>query len=273
MAFVPLLCLPTPRSHATRYLRQLEIDTFSKLPAALYYHHTDIERVPEEQENDEPMDTSGTRMVNGNYTDATTFYAKVVLRLEHLQNLFFLERLVAQSRGHAAHRTPDLISISLEMITLTLIFWTHKNRFPAMQDCLDWLVMSYAAPAGGLLCMELMDPSPVEPANVNEPRMTGERVSRSAIIQNMSLLVGFLGWVELSAPNGDMCRCVKGVIQRVLDHTLNNQNGVPTSSSQPMDLVWDGSQGDMSDLFFNFELMDTYGWLRPDMGFESSQTA
>ncbi len=208
-------------------------------------------------------------MLNGDFVDGVAFYAKVLIRLEHLQNMFFLERLLAEDRG-PGRRTLDLLSVSVDMVSLTLIFWTHKNRFPSMSRHLDWLVMSYAAPAGGVLCLELMEPTPMDPMMAGDARPTDERLSRSSLIQNLSLLVGFLGWVAPRAPNGDMCRSVKGIIQRVLDVTLNNRAGIPASARRSKDLEWDGLNADMNHVFFNFELMDTFGWLRPEMGYEGA---
>lgn len=118
--------------------------------------------------------------------------------------------------------------------------------------------MAYAAPAGGILCNELLKPMP-------NPTPAPD-VTKSGIIQQLSLLAGFLDWVSPGAPNGDLCRSCKAVIQHVLDQALN---GVPTNPS-------DGARGDHgfdfntdfgADMygFFNFDLLDTFDWLRPEM--------
>lgn len=81
-------------------------------------------------------------------------------------------------------------------------------------------------------------------------------LSRSSIIQQLSLLVGFLDWVTPSAPNGDLCTDSKTVIQRVLDHHLNSLAD-PGRVAEELD--WGLNQPD-----FNFELLDTFDWMRTD---------
>ena len=67
-------------------------------------------------------------------------YARILVRLEHLQSLFFVERLMLR-HGH-----PDdgrLLTISFEMVTLTQVFWTHQDRFMSIRRDLEWLVRTY----------------------------------------------------------------------------------------------------------------------------------
>lgn len=136
--------------------------------------------------------------------------------------------------------------------------------------------MNYAAPGGGILCMELLRPTFTGP---HHPRNT--KITRSSLIQQLSLLVGFLGWVSPGAPNADLCASCRVVIQHVLDHTLNGdvkssqnhqeqrerqEDAVP-ALDQPLGDVF--AQGvDAENLFFGFDLLDTYDWLRDDMGTE-----
>lgn len=66
-----------------------------------------------------------------------TIFVRSLVQLEHLQNIFFLERLLLRG-GH-----PDegnLLVTSFEMVSLTLMFWKHKDRFAAMRSCFEWLV-------------------------------------------------------------------------------------------------------------------------------------
>jgi len=120
-------------------------------------------------------------------------------------------------------------------------------------------VMAYAAPAGGILCQELLNPSP--------PGNRPPEVSRSTIIQTLSLLVGFLGWVSPSAPGGDLCGTCKAIIQRVLDHTLNSETGntAPTvASTHEVGLLdWDFSDIEFGN-YHQFDLLDTFDWIRAD---------
>lgn len=82
-------------------------------------------------------------------------------------------------------------------------------------------------------------------------------VTRSSIIQQVSLLVGSLDWVRPSAPNGDLCADSKNTMQRVLDHHLNSL-GTQTEVPEAMDWNY------LNQPDFNFELLDTFDWLRTD---------
>ncbi|CAH0023036.1 unnamed protein product [Clonostachys rhizophaga] len=182
--------------------------------------------------------------------NADTAYAKTLIQIEHLQNLFFAERLL-QRYGQA--QEGELLTISYEMVTLTLNFWIHKDSFTKARIDFQWLVMAYAAPGGGILCMELLKPT------FSGPHPRDPKVTRSSIIQQLSLLVGFLSWVSPDAPNSTLCASCKTVIQHVLDHTLNNPQ--IESSSKPLEPF---EQPDAYQPYFNFDLLDTFDWLRAD---------
>ncbi|OTA98882.1 hypothetical protein M426DRAFT_325631 [Hypoxylon sp. CI-4A] len=181
------------------------------------------------------------------------FGSRLFINLEHLQNMFFIERLLLRC-GHEDNGV--LLEISYDLVTWTLPYYLHLDRLaPFSSDC-EWLVMAYAVPAGGILCLELLKPT------LHIRPHADPRITRSSIIQNLSLLVAYLDWVSPSGPNGDLCNDAKSVIQRVLDQTLNAASSVYEPSAG---FEWDFS----TQLDFNFDLLDTFDWNRPD--FESSQ--
>ncbi|WQF83147.1 hypothetical protein CDEST_08161 [Colletotrichum destructivum] len=190
--------------------------------------------------------------------DVSLLYVRLIVHLEHLQNMFFIERLLAK-RGHD---DGALLSVSFEMVSKTLMFWTNMDRLSCMNGDFEWLVMAYAAPGGGILCLELLKPTLHGGNHPQNPKLT-----RSSIIQKLSLLVGFLDWVSPTAPNGDLCADCKCIIQHVLDQALN---GPAASASSAVDggfpaaldaMDWDFS----TQLDFNFDLLDTFDWLRPEV--------
>jgi hypothetical protein len=111
--------------------------------------------------------------------------------------------------------------------------------------------MAYGAPGGGILCQELLRPS------FRGTQSRDRRLSLSNIIQQLSLLVGFLDWVRPSAPNADLCAECKAIIQRVLDHHLNAPRD---SEGDLLTLNWELK----NPLDFSFELLDTFDWMRAD---------
>ncbi|OAQ78064.1 N-terminal binuclear Zn cluster-containing protein [Purpureocillium lilacinum] len=205
-------------------LKQQQLQLLSQLPASIMFRQEDV--------------SSPT-------VDGPTLCGKLLVQLEHLQNLFFIERLLDRP---STRPSLPLLDVSLELVSLTLVFWTHKDRMSGLHGDFEWLVMGYAAPAGGVLCLELL-------------RGSGPSMSRrSSVIQQLSLLVGFLDWVGPAAPNGDLCSDVKKVVRHVLDQTLNSPGLDKADGVDSM-----GSLADMND-FFNFELLDTFDWLRPEAG-------
>ncbi|KAF7534788.1 hypothetical protein G7054_g5900 [Neopestalotiopsis clavispora] len=115
-------------------------------------------------------------------------------------------------------------------------------------------IVGFGAPAGGILCMELLKPT----FTVNRP--TQPHLTRSEIIQVLSMLVGFIDRIEPAAPNGRLCIRTKNTIQQVLDYTLNS--GFRTS--HPIPDIFDWNQE--NSLFgFNNDLWDSFQWLVPSV--------
>lgn len=72
--------------------------------------------------------------------DAQIFYSKHEMRLDHLLNVFLVERLLLK---HGHPRT-DLLRTSFEMVVLTLRLWTHKHRWAEIPGESQRLVSSDA---------------------------------------------------------------------------------------------------------------------------------
>jgi hypothetical protein len=109
--------------------------------------------------------------------------------------------------------------------------------------------VAYGAPGGGILCQELLRPTflGIHPLNPT--------LSRSSIVQQLSLLVGFLNWVGPSSPNRIVCADCETIIQRVLDQHLNS---TPASNTGLESLSADFPRS----LGFGFELLNTFEWLQ-----------
>ncbi|KAM0451209.1 hypothetical protein ACHAPV_010055 [Trichoderma viride] len=209
-----------------RDVNERQIEAIKEFPSGLDYHPSDLAH-PDPNIN--------------------VLFARIILQLEQLQNLFLIERLLLK---HGEMNRSGLLPISYRLVELTLLFWTHKDRFASFRNDFEWLVMAFATPSGGILCMELLNPS-FKGSHPKNPSIT-----RSNIIQQLSLLIGFLEWIDPSRPNGSMCVSTSAVMRRVLDHVLNA--GSDGMSWQPDTL-------DDMQLDFNFELFDTFDWMKPDV--------
>ncbi|KAM0255533.1 hypothetical protein ACHAQJ_005680 [Trichoderma viride] len=178
-------------------------------------------------------------------------YSKLLVWLEHLQNLFLIERLLSKKEGEESGSR--LFEISIEMVTLAHLFWTHQNRLRTVEDCVEWTTVSYAAPAGGVLCMELLK---------GKTHGTMSPVATKAIIvEKLGMLAAFLDWVGPSSPNADICFRVKKVVRRVLEQALETPvqtNMLDEGGHYNLDVSPDFNS------FFNFDLLDTFEWLRPE---------
>ncbi|KAH8678187.1 hypothetical protein BX600DRAFT_431479 [Xylariales sp. PMI_506] len=193
-----------------------------------------------------------TRLIPDSTFGMRDFFTGGSLHLEFKLNEFLLGRLYLKR-----NQTDDgqLLVTSFDLVASTLFVWTHMDRFVKARLDFEWLVIAFGAPAGGILCKELLKPT----FHGQHPK--NPEITRSAIIQKLSLLVGFLDWVDKSAPNADLCGDCKAVIQGVLDQALNSSAPLGEPEISRMAADWDFS----AQLDFSFELLDTYDWLRPDV--------
>ncbi|KAM0232016.1 hypothetical protein ACHAPO_008050 [Fusarium lateritium] len=234
---------PTPNTtlETLRNLKYRALNVIAQFPKHLIYDPDDPHDLPLPQA--EPA--SHEKDLSDPPVEANAIPLRIFSRLTHLQNMFLLERLFLQ---YGALDEGDVLLVSFEMISLTLLFWTHKDKFRDIRRDFEWMLMAFAVPGGGILCQELLQPT----FQGRHPKDT--RLSRSSIVQKLSLLVGFLDWVHPSAPNGDLCASCKTVIQRVLDYHLND-------AVNELGSLEHFSSGLSGRLNFKFELLNTFEWL------------
>lgn len=65
-----------------------------------------------------------------------SFYPKILIRLDHLLNIFLVERFLVK---HGHHRT-DLLRVTFEIVVLTLQLWTQKHIWAEVQGEAQWIV-------------------------------------------------------------------------------------------------------------------------------------
>jgi hypothetical protein len=68
-------------------------------------------------------------------------------------------------------------------------------------------------PSIGILCTELLK-------QMKHPDEVEIKLPISEIVQNLSLMIGFLDWIKPSAGNYKLCRPLARVIRRVLDQVF-----------------------------------------------------
>lgn len=177
-------------------------------------------------------------------------YTRLHVTLEHLHNVFFIERLLSKLNEGV---TAELVRISLELIELSLLPFTNRQLTTGIMCDIDWMIMAYGAPAGGVICMELLRPAAASSG--------ASGIKKSAMIQALSMLVGCLNSVPPDAPNYGVSVTIKGILEQVLDRILD-----PPAETTGLEFSVEGWQTDFpvdaTDLF-NSDLLDTFEWFRP----------
>lgn len=138
------------------------------------------------------------------------------------------------------------------MLELTVYMWVERDRFLERQYDYDWMIMCYGIPSSGVLCVELLK-------QIKHPRSNDLRIPRSEVIQNLSLLIGFLDWVRPTAANRELCGRMSVIIKRILDQVLDpppmrSENEVETGPP----LVPDFDFGQINNA--EFDWLGTVDW-------------
>lgn len=166
-------------------------------------------------------------------------------RSEYLQNKFLLERLrVARCQGSGQ----GLLNVAQCMMKNVLNFWLKRDQLAIYNAYFDWMAVCYGIPAAGVLCVELLkttrsasqsagnslsatstpslatstSASPFASAN-NSQHHQQQRLhfSRSSVIQDLTMFLGFLDWIRPTDGNYLLCSKLRKVIRRIVDHVLD----------------------------------------------------
>lgn len=99
-----------------RELKERALRTFAQIPSVLHYSPSDLH------------DTD---------VHPSVLYPKLLVQLEHLQSILFIERL---SLRHGKVDRADIIAVSFDMVSYTLPLWTNHDRLAHVRDDCEWLV-------------------------------------------------------------------------------------------------------------------------------------
>jgi len=99
--------------------------------------------------------------------------------------------------------------------------------------------MTFGMPSIGVLCTALVS-QVRNPSSHAQPADT--KLPVSEIVQNLSLMIGFLNWVKPTAGNYALCRKMSQVVKRILDQVLEDQENAKESEVQMLtpDFEWTG---------------------------------
>lgn len=121
------LLIYTLLKRIARNIKAHDLAVLSSFPSALLYNPKDID--------------------NANF-DVDVVYGKILVRVEHLQNMFFIERLLLR---YSYPDEGDLLVVSYDMVTTTLGIWIHKDKFAGIRRDFEWLVSLSSSHSKALL--------------------------------------------------------------------------------------------------------------------------
>lgn len=117
-------------------IKQRELNVIAQFPKHLIYDPDDPHDLPLPQA--EPA--SHEKDLSDPQVETNIIPLRIFTRLTHLQNMFLLERLFLQN---GAVDEGDVLLVSFEMISLTLLFWTHKDKFRDIRRDFEWMVSQH----------------------------------------------------------------------------------------------------------------------------------
>ncbi|TVY46496.1 hypothetical protein LOCC1_G001894 [Lachnellula occidentalis] len=153
------------------------------------------------------------------------FWKVLCIRLSYLDHRLLLERIAYK---HGWLDGQSMVDCATELLELTVLIWVQRDRFVEHEHDFDWMLMVWGVPSSGVLCVELLK-------QLKNPGAPHPRFKRSEIVQNLSLLIGFLDWVRPTAGNYQLCTRMKLIIKRILDQILDPTP--PSASVQQADNV------------------------------------
>lgn len=170
-----------------------------------------------------------------------------------LEYRLILERL---AHKNGTRNGQSMIDCAREMLEHVVLLWVQRDRFVEKHCDYDWMLMCWGVPSSGVLCVELLK-------QIRQPAGTEYelKLPRSEIVQNLSLLIGFLEWVRPAAGNYLLCRRMSLLIKRILDQILNPgpppaQNPAPNTTSNNLPAP---SQDSTHDGHANFDTASSSG--------------
>jgi len=105
--------------------------------------------------------------------------------------------------------------------------------------------MCYGMPSVGILCTTLLK-------QAQQPHATPatEKLPTAEVVQNLSLMIGFLEWIQPSAGNYKLCHRMSTVLRRVLDTVFDPPPPTQESETNVVwqdDDMWNGMLDDVTD--------------------------
>jgi hypothetical protein len=102
-------------------------------------------------------------------------------------------------------------------------------------------------PSTGILCAELIK-------QIRYPNTVDIKLPVSEVVQNLSMMIGFLEWIKPEAGNYKLCQHMSKVIKRVLDHAFDPPPVEEAPSTEQQLQGYDAN-------FWGMDGTDDFDWL------------
>ncbi|KAI9054513.1 hypothetical protein LZ554_001670 [Drepanopeziza brunnea f. sp. 'monogermtubi'] len=149
------------------------------------------------------------------------------IQLDILQCAFLLQRLLV-SRGYCNGQ--KLFNIAYDMIHVVLSLWSDSEHLRDFNFAFDWIILSYGIPCAGILCLELLRASNLAPPMApteTMPSPTPVQLSRSEVVQTLTMFIAFLNWIRPTDNNVQLCGKFKKVVKRIIDTAIDAPRPTP----------------------------------------------
>ena len=187
----------------------------------------------------------------GQSVDPQLLFAKILIQLEHLQNLFFIRRLLVKAR-HNPSDNLQLVETSHEMLQVAEFMRARSVQLSKLNYSFGWLVVGYVCPAVGLLCSELLVLSSPIHASQSYPH-------KPDVIDKLGSLEEFLSSIEAEPSTMALCLRIKSLVRRTLEKCASTSLPRRRSESSETDVGSDiFGVIDHWDMSFSFDLLNPF---------------
>ena len=136
------------------------------------------------------------------------------IQLRFIHHSFLLEQLDHPGRDEERH-----LHYAQRLLQAVNLLWTERDRFVEHKDDVHWFITNYGIASASTLSVDLY-----HQVNGNPPRPTSS--DRASTIQNLSLFVAALEWVNELDGNYSLCQRVAKLLKHILDRVLAPQAGI-----------------------------------------------
>ena len=126
----------------------------------------------------------------------------------HMQNGFLLERI-----DHPGKDERRLLETARSMLSMVVLLWSERDRYPPYRDVIHWFLCCYGIPAASSLAIDLW-------LQTLTPQSNPATSHRANTVQHLSLFVACLEWVGPDDGNFNLCARVAKTIQNILSRAL-----------------------------------------------------